>query len=87
MVKTSTSMFAPDCAHPDLSKDTQKSFVERSMYKREICKNWADHGVCRYGNKCQFAHGPEELSENHPLYISECQKQGANDKYKSQNCR
>lgn len=43
----------------------QKSFVERSMYKRELCKNWAESGFCRYGQKCQYAHGLEELSENH----------------------
>lgn len=56
------------------------------MYKREICKNWSETGVCRYGTKCQFAHGLDELSDNHVLYLSE-QKQGQNDKYKSQNCR
>ena len=71
-------------AAPQSSTDsTQKSFVERSMYKRELCKNWTETGVCRYGSKCQFAHGVEELSENHPLYVCEAQKQSANDKYKS----
>ena len=56
------------------------------MYKRELCKNWTESGFCRYGDKCQYAHGQNELSENHQLYIAE-QKQGTNDKYKSQNCR
>ena len=56
------------------------------MYKRELCKNWSESGACRYGNKCQFAHGFEELSDNHQLYMNE-QKAGVNDKYKSQNCR
>ena len=51
-----------------------------------MCKNWSDSGFCRYGNKCQYAHGVEELSENNPQYLNE-QKQGINDKYKSQNCR
>ena len=41
-----------------------KSFVERSMYKREMCKNWTEAGFCRYGSKCQYAHGAEELSDN-----------------------
>ena len=50
---------------------SQKSFVERSMYKRELCKNWGDNGACRYGSKCQFAHGFDELSENHQLYVNE----------------
>lgn len=43
----------------------KKSFVERSMYKRDMCKNWTEAGFCRYGNKCQYAHGQEELSDNH----------------------
>ena len=34
-----------------------KSFVERSMYKRDMCKNWTEAGFCRYGSKCQYAHG------------------------------
>ena len=50
---------------------SSKSFVERSMYKREMCKNWTDVGFCRYGSKCQYAHGIEELSENNPLYLNE----------------
>ena len=65
---------------------SNKSFVERSMFKRELCKNWTETGFCRYGVKCQYAHGLEELSEQHQLYLNE-QKQGQNDKYKSQNCR
>ena len=32
------------------------------MYKREMCKNWAEAGFCRYGVKCQYAHGVEELT-------------------------
>ena len=56
------------------------------MYKRELCKNWAETNFCRFGDKCQYAHGPEELSEDHHLYLQEQAKQ-PNDKYKSQNCR
>ena len=33
-------------------------------YKTALCKNYnSDHG-CQYGNKCQFAHGSEELRMN-----------------------
>ena len=63
-----------------------KTFVQRSMYKRELCKNWAESGFCRFGEKCQYAHGVDELSEEHHLYLMEQMKQ-PNDKYKSQNCR
>lgn len=33
----------------------------KSFYKTEICRSWEDFGSCRYGAKCQFAHGKEEL--------------------------
>ncbi|XAR53076.1 hypothetical protein NMG60_11021475 [Bertholletia excelsa] len=32
-----------------------------SFYKTEICRPWEDSGHCRYGSKCQFAHGKEEV--------------------------
>ncbi|KAK2665348.1 hypothetical protein Ddye_003922 [Dipteronia dyeriana] len=31
------------------------------FYKAEICRSWEDFGKCRFGAKCQFAHGKEEL--------------------------
>ncbi|XP_074379389.1 uncharacterized protein LOC141720708 [Apium graveolens] len=33
----------------------------KGFYKMEICQSWEDFGSCRYGAKCQFAHGKEEL--------------------------
>ena len=30
-------------------------------YKTELCNNWTEQGACRYGDKCRFAHGEEEL--------------------------
>lgn len=78
--------FVPQPPTPNVDLST-KSFVERSMYKRELCKNWLETNFCRFGSKCQYAHGEAELSDNHPLYVSEQQKAGINDKYKSQNCR
>ncbi|XP_059448179.1 uncharacterized protein LOC132179467 isoform X1 [Corylus avellana] len=33
----------------------------KSLYKTDICRSWEDSGRCRHGNKCQFAHGKEEL--------------------------
>ena len=65
-----------------LSDAQSKTFVQRSMYKRELCKNWAETSFCRFGDKCQYAHGSDELSEDHHLYLSEQAKQ-PNDKYKS----
>lgn len=31
------------------------------LYKTELCRSWEEKGTCRYGAKCQFAHGEEEL--------------------------
>ena len=58
--------------------------TETKKYKREMCKNWTEVGFCRYGLKCQYAHGPDELAEIDR--ITEAQAR-LNDKYKSQNCR
>ena len=31
------------------------------LYKTELCRSWEEKGTCRYGPKCQFAHGEEEV--------------------------
>lgn len=38
------------------------------LYKTELCRSWEEKGTCRYGAKCQFAHGEEELRKvaRHP---------------------
>jgi hypothetical protein len=28
-----------------------------------MCKNWKEKGVCKYGEKCLFAHGEKELTK------------------------
>ncbi|KIY51337.1 hypothetical protein FISHEDRAFT_26045, partial [Fistulina hepatica ATCC 64428] len=42
-------------------------------YKTELCRSWEEKGTCRYGGKCQFAHGEEELRtvQRHPKYKTE----------------
>jgi len=39
-------------------------------YKTEQCRPYAEHGACKYGDKCQFAHGLAELRPvaRHPKY-------------------
>ncbi|ORY02421.1 hypothetical protein K493DRAFT_158948, partial [Basidiobolus meristosporus CBS 931.73] len=39
-------------------------------YKTELCRNYEETGVCRYGAKCQFAHSESELRPvtRHPKY-------------------
>ncbi|XP_007491871.2 mRNA decay activator protein ZFP36 [Monodelphis domestica] len=48
-----------------------------SRYKTELCRTFSESGKCRYGSKCQFAHGPGELrpASRHPKYKTElCRK-------------
>ena len=44
-----------------------------SRYKTELCRSFGEQGRCKYGSKCQFAHGLGELREvaRHPRYKTE----------------
>ncbi|CAF0859781.1 unnamed protein product [Brachionus calyciflorus] len=39
-------------------------------YKTELCRTYQENGICKYGDKCQFAHGAGELRNmsRHPKY-------------------
>jgi len=45
----------------------------QSLYKTELCRSFSETGSCRYGHKCQFAHGEHELRAilRHPKYKTE----------------
>lgn len=47
--------------------------VNTSRYKTELCRPYEEFGVCKYGDKCQFAHGIAELRSltRHPKYKTE----------------
>jgi len=47
--------------------------TKQNLFKTEMCKNWRETGMCRYGPKCQFAHGNTELRSvvRHPKYKTE----------------
>lgn len=47
-----------------------------SKYKTELCRNFELTGRCKYGNKCSYAHGKEELVN----------KRHINLHYKSKKC-
>ena len=42
-------------------------------YKTELCRPFEETGSCKYGLKCQFAHGSKELRtlQRHPKYKTE----------------
>ncbi|XP_075999637.1 mRNA decay activator protein ZFP36L1 [Genypterus blacodes] len=44
-----------------------------TRYKTELCRTYEESGACKYGSKCQFAHGFDELRglSRHPKYKTE----------------
>uniref|UniRef100_A0A3Q4B613 mRNA decay activator protein ZFP36 n=1 Tax=Mola mola TaxID=94237 RepID=A0A3Q4B613_MOLML len=44
-----------------------------TRYKTELCRTYEESGTCKYGTKCQFAHGLDELRglSRHPKYKTE----------------
>jgi len=54
------------------SAQSQRS-VNSSRYKTELCRPFEESGSCKYGDKCQFAHGYHELRNlsRHPKYKTE----------------
>ena len=51
----------------------REQYQQHSLYKTELCRSWEETGSCRYGVKCQFAHGRDELRPvmRHPKYKTE----------------
>ncbi|KAH3901988.1 uncharacterized protein SCODWIG_03420 [Saccharomycodes ludwigii] len=45
----------------DLSSRNVAKQVNKSLYKTELCETFTTTGDCKYGSKCQFAHGLHEL--------------------------
>ncbi|EPB88069.1 hypothetical protein HMPREF1544_05131 [Mucor circinelloides 1006PhL] len=70
-INKKSSVSASSNSNQDESEKKQKS-----LYKTELCRNWEETNHCRYGMKCQYAHGAADLREidRHP-------------KYKTQKCR
>ena len=51
----------------------EEQLNSQSLYKTELCRSFEETGTCRYGVKCQFAHGKDELRPvlRHPKYKTE----------------
>jgi hypothetical protein len=48
--------------------NNSKTTLQR--YKTELCRSYHETGFCKYGEKCQFAHGYDEIRSlnRHPKY-------------------
>ncbi|KAM6224683.1 mRNA decay activator protein ZFP36 [Rhynchocyon petersi] len=68
----------PELSPPPTSPTTTPApSAPSSRYKTELCRTFSESGRCRYGAKCQFAHGLGELRQasRHPKYKTElCHK-------------
>ncbi|KAF7662212.1 hypothetical protein LDENG_00242480 [Lucifuga dentata] len=55
------------------SKPSAPSPHISTRYKTELCRTYEESGACKYGAKCQFAHGMDELRglSRHPKYKTE----------------
>jgi hypothetical protein len=63
-----------ECSQLDLSSDLQQQQPQAtSRYKTELCRPFEENGKCKYGDKCQFAHGKHEVRHlvRHPKYKTE----------------
>jgi len=59
--------------------EERRLFIEeyKRKYKTELCKNWELRGVCKFGDKCCFAHGKHELKNKTLIHV----------KYKTKPCK
>ncbi|XP_053330140.1 mRNA decay activator protein ZFP36L2-A-like [Spea bombifrons] len=57
----------------DGRKPLEVSRQQSTRYKTELCRTFHESGSCKYGSKCQFAHGMGELRglNRHPKYKTE----------------
>lgn len=57
-----TTKSAPVVEKPALSTGVPSTTSTVVRKKYEMCKNFKEKGVCKYGDKCLFAHGDHELT-------------------------
>ncbi|KAK8741663.1 hypothetical protein OTU49_002326, partial [Cherax quadricarinatus] len=62
-----------DRSQSEPSKGGEGRQANSSRYKTELCRPFEENGFCKYGDKCQFAHGHAELRtlSRHPKYKTE----------------
>ena len=78
-----TPSTASSCDHEEAMAYHDNEEIEEGpmkRYKTELCKNWIENSFCRYGKKCQFAHGHDELESGRAAA-------GFDDKLRTKNCR
>mmetsp|Transcript_16251 Transcript_16251/g.33458 ORF Transcript_16251/g.33458 Transcript_16251/m.33458 type:complete len:372 (-) Transcript_16251:78-1193(-) len=81
MDKHTLTMSSPSSTHNTITtniapngtgkkKKIEQEISGQNLYKTELCRSFQETGDCRYGTKCQFAHGKAEQRPvlRHPKY-------------------
>jgi len=65
---------------PEEKQMIEEELSKQNLYKTELCRSFCETGSCRYGHKCQFAHGEHEVRPvmRHPKYKTEICKTFSN---------
>jgi len=68
--QTSPQALTPSSRSPGAPPCTPPAQTQTSRYKTEMCRTFEENGTCKYGEKCQFAHGTHEVRNvnRHPKY-------------------
>jgi len=66
----SQSQTCSSSARSPVSPGSGPAVQNANRYKTEMCRPYQENGTCKYGDKCQFAHGNQELRtvSRHPKY-------------------
>jgi butyrate response factor 1 len=70
---TLSVLIAQKSAEEEKAAKIEEELSRQNLYKTELCRSFVDTGFCRYGVKCQFAHGSHEIRPvmRHPKYKTE----------------
>jgi len=71
--ETETGMQGLGLSPKKKTHNIEQELSQQNLYKTELCRSFEELGTCRYGPKCQFAHGRSELRPvlRHPKYKTE----------------
>ena len=68
VVRSNSQHMTTHLLQPSPTDINSKTASQR--YKTELCRSYQETGFCKYGEKCQFAHGYHEIRSlnRHPKY-------------------
>jgi len=68
--RSATTLARSQSSPAEKGSPTPQQQIPTSRYKTEMCRPFSEHGTCKYGDKCQFAHGNQEVRNvnRHPKY-------------------